>query len=96
MKSSDWVPSAWNQCFLLSYSLQPGDIVESHRTYFQIYFHHTDSWKDNSNVYKLLSRRKHSNVFRMKKQVAMLGDVTQELENLRINEKKQTRIEHFF
>ena len=29
------------------------------------------------------------------KQVAMLGDVTQELENLRINEKKQTRIEHF-
>ena len=26
------------------------------------------------------------------KQVAMLGDVTQELENLRINEKKQTRI----
>ena len=30
------------------------------------------------------------------KQVAMLGDVTQELENLRINEKKQTRIEHFF
>ena len=29
-------------------------------------------------------------------QVAMLGDVTQELENLRINEKKQTRIEHFF
>ena len=30
------------------------------------------------------------------KQVAMLGDVTQELENLRINEKKQTRIGHFF
>ena len=30
------------------------------------------------------------------KQVAMLGDVTQELENLKINEKKQTRIEHFF
>ena len=30
------------------------------------------------------------------KQAAMLGDVTQELENLRINEKKQTRIEHFF
>ena len=30
------------------------------------------------------------------KQVAMLGDFTQELENLRINEKKQTRIEHFF
>ena len=30
------------------------------------------------------------------KQVAMLGGVTQELENLRINEKKQTRIEHFF
>ena len=30
------------------------------------------------------------------KQVAILGDVTQELENLRINEKKQTRIEHFF
>ena len=30
------------------------------------------------------------------KQVAMLGDVTQELENLRINEKKQTCIEHFF
>ena len=30
------------------------------------------------------------------KQVAMLGDVTQELENRRINEKKQTRIEHFF
>ena len=30
------------------------------------------------------------------KQVAMLGDVTQELETLRINEKKQTRIEHFF
>ena len=30
------------------------------------------------------------------KQVAMLRDVTQELENLRINEKKQTRIEHFF
>ena len=29
------------------------------------------------------------------KQVAMLGDVTQELENLTINEKKQTRIEHF-
>ena len=29
-------------------------------------------------------------------QVAMLVDVTQELENLRINEKKQTRIEHFF
>ena len=25
-----------------------------------------------------------------------LDDVTQELENLRINEKKQTRIEHFF
>ena len=32
----------------------------------------------------------------VEKQVAMLGDVTQELENLRINEKKQTRIEHFF
>ena len=30
------------------------------------------------------------------KQVAMLGDVTQELVNLRINEKKQRRIEHFF
>ena len=30
------------------------------------------------------------------KQVAMLDHVTQELENLRINEKKQTRIEHFF
>ena len=30
------------------------------------------------------------------KQVAMLGEVTQELENLRINEKKQRRIEHFF
>ena len=30
------------------------------------------------------------------KQVAMLGDVTQEQENLRINEKKQTRIEDFF
>ena len=30
------------------------------------------------------------------KQAAMLGDITQELENLRINEKKQTRIEHFF
>ena len=30
------------------------------------------------------------------KQVAILGEVTQELENLRINEKKQTRIEHFF
>ena len=30
------------------------------------------------------------------KQVAMLGDVTQELENLKINKKKQTRIEHFF
>ena len=30
------------------------------------------------------------------KQVAMLGDVTQELENLRINEKKQTGIENFF
>ena len=30
------------------------------------------------------------------KQVAMLGDITQELENLMINEKKQTRIEHFF
>ena len=30
------------------------------------------------------------------KQVAMLGGVTQELENLRINEKKQTCIEHFF
>ena len=30
------------------------------------------------------------------KQVAMLGDVTQELENLRINEEKQTLIEHFF
>ena len=30
------------------------------------------------------------------KQVAMLGGVTQELENLRINEKKQTRIEYFF
>ena len=30
------------------------------------------------------------------KQVAMLGDFTQELENLRINEKKQTRIDHFF
>ena len=30
------------------------------------------------------------------KQVAMLGDVTQDLENLRINGKKQTRIEHFF
>ena len=29
------------------------------------------------------------------KQVAMLGDVTRELENLRINEKKLTRIEHF-
>ena len=30
------------------------------------------------------------------KKVAMFGDITQELENLRINEKKQTRIEHFF
>ena len=30
------------------------------------------------------------------KQVAMLDDVTQQLENLRINEKKQTRIGHFF
>ena len=30
------------------------------------------------------------------KQVSMFGDVTQELENLRISEKKQTRIEHFF
>ena len=30
------------------------------------------------------------------KQVAMLGEITQELENLMINEKKQTRIEHFF
>ena len=30
------------------------------------------------------------------KQVAMLGDVTQELENLKSNEKKQRRIEHFF
>ena len=30
------------------------------------------------------------------KQVAVLGDITQELENLRNNEKKQTRIEHFF
>ena len=30
------------------------------------------------------------------KQVAMIGDVAQELENLSINEKKQTRIEHFF
>ena len=40
MKSSDWLLSAWNQCFLLSYSLQPRDIVESHRIYFQIYFHH--------------------------------------------------------
>ena len=30
------------------------------------------------------------------KQVAMLDDVTQELGNLRINEKKQTRIERFF
>ena len=30
------------------------------------------------------------------KQVAMFGDVTQELENLRINEKKQTRIKHIF
>ena len=29
------------------------------------------------------------------KQVAMLGDVTHELENLMINEKKQARIEHF-
>ena len=29
------------------------------------------------------------------KQVAMFGDVTQELENLRINKKKKTRIEHF-
>ena len=29
------------------------------------------------------------------KQAAMLGDVTQELENIRINEKKQTHIEHF-
>ena len=30
------------------------------------------------------------------KRVAMLGDVIQELENLRINEKKQTRIEYIF
>ena len=30
------------------------------------------------------------------KQVAMLGDDTQELENIRINEKKQTHIKHFF
>ena len=30
------------------------------------------------------------------KQVAILGGVSQELENLRINENKQTRIEHFF
>ena len=30
------------------------------------------------------------------KQVAVLGDITQELENLRNNEKKQTCIEHFF
>ena len=30
------------------------------------------------------------------KQVAMFGDVTQELENLRINKKKKMRIEHFF
>ena len=30
------------------------------------------------------------------KQAAMLGDVTQELENLWINEKKQMRIEYFF
>ena len=30
------------------------------------------------------------------KQVAMLDDITQQLENLRINEKKQTRIGHFF
>ena len=30
------------------------------------------------------------------KQVAMLVDVTQELENLRINEKKQTHFEHLF
>ena len=29
------------------------------------------------------------------KQVAIFGDVTQELENIRINEKKQTRTEHF-
>ena len=29
------------------------------------------------------------------KQVVMLGDVTQDLENLRINVKKQTHIEHF-
>ena len=42
MKSSDCLLSAWNQCFLLSYSLQPRDIVESHRIYFQIYFHHTE------------------------------------------------------
>ena len=30
------------------------------------------------------------------KQVAMLGGVTQELEYLKINEKKKMRIEHFF
>ena len=30
-----------------------------------------------------------------KQKIAILDDVTQELENLRINEKKQTRIEHF-
>ena len=31
-----------------------------------------------------------------KKQVVTLGGVTQDLENLRIDEKKQTRIEYFF
>ena len=45
MKSSDWLLSAWNQYFLLSYSLQPRDIFESHRIYFQIYFHHTEFGK---------------------------------------------------
>ena len=42
MKSSDWLLSPWNQCFLLSYSLQPQHIAESHRIYFQIYFYHTE------------------------------------------------------
>ena len=61
MKSSDWLLSAWNQCFLLSYLLQPRDIFESHRIYFQIYFHHAEFGK------AILEPKKNSNVFKNSK-----------------------------
>ena len=67
MKSSDWLLSAWNQCFLLSYSSQPRDIVESHRIYFQIYFHHTEFLERQFECLQILDRRKHSNAFRNSK-----------------------------